>query len=57
MIYKKGRKIWKKNVWPVLEPFFGVPEGAAAQKKKDAKKARSGAKRNKKKEYRDDEEF
>jgi len=34
-LYRKGRVVWKKQVWPLLEPFFGVPDGAAAQKRKD----------------------
>mmetsp|Transcript_27216 Transcript_27216/g.41397 ORF Transcript_27216/g.41397 Transcript_27216/m.41397 type:complete len:330 (+) Transcript_27216:166-1155(+) len=60
---KKGRKIFKKKVWPLLEPIFGVPEGAAAQKRKDAKAARdrknkaSGTgRRRKNTEFRDDVE-
>lgn len=55
-LYRKGRVVWKKKVWPSLEPFFGVPDGAKAQKKKDreeAKKKKGRRKRND--EYRDDE--
>lgn len=60
-LYKKGSKIWKKKVWPVLEPFLGVPKGADKQKRKDAKEAKakrearagSGTRR-KNKAYRDD---
>jgi hypothetical protein len=64
-LYKKGRKIWKKHVWPLLEPIFGVPDGAAEQKRKDAAEARkrknqakpsSGSARRKNTEFRDDEE-
>merc|ERR1712232_635251 len=29
-LYMKGRKIWKKKIWPVLEPYFGVPDAKAA---------------------------
>lgn len=60
-LYKKGRKIWRKHVWPLLEPVFGVPKGTAAQKRKDAQEARnrkadgSGTRR-KNKDFRDDEE-
>jgi len=39
-VVKKGRRMWKKNVWPYLEPVFGVPDGAKAQKRKDAAEAR-----------------
>lgn len=61
-LIKKGRKVWKKHVWPVLEPVFGVPGGAAKQKRQDAADAskRKGKKpagtRRKKKDFRDDEE-
>lgn len=61
-LHKKFRKAWKKHLWPHLEPFFGVPKGAKAQKRKDAqegKKRKEGAtggpkKRRKNTEYRDD---
>lgn len=56
-LYKKGRKIWKSKVWPVLEPVFGVPDGAAAQKRKDAQESRRNKKGRKNTEYRDDVEF
>lgn len=55
-IYKKGHKFWKKQIWPVLEPFFGVPEGGAAQKRKDREAARK-KKGYKTKGYRDEEEL
>lgn len=63
-LYKKGRKIWKKHAWPLLEPIFGVPDGVAEQKRKDAAEARrrksrassSGSARRKNTEFRDDEE-
>jgi hypothetical protein len=66
-IYKKGSKIWKKQVWPVLEPYIGVPDErtAAKQKRKDAEEARkrreqqagggtSSGRRKKNRDYRDD---
>lgn len=57
-IYRKGRVVWKKKVWPVLEPIFGVPDGAKAQKKKDREEAnRRKGRRKRNDEYRDDEEF
>jgi len=60
--YRKGKIIWRKKLWPVLEPYFGVPEGTAAQKRKDRqdainkKKSGSGGRRRKTEEYRDDQE-
>ena len=59
-LYKKFAKVWKKKVWPLLEPILGVPKGSSAQKRKDSKAARdrkrpSGTRR-KNTEYRDDEE-
>lgn len=53
-LYKKGRRLWRIKVWPVLQPFFGVPEGAAAQKRKDAKATRAKKKGKKNAEFRDD---
>lgn len=55
-LYKKGRKVWKKTVWPVLEPFLGVPKGASKQKRADARAARAGKGRRKNREYRDEED-
>lgn len=53
---KKGKVIWKKKVWPFLEPIFGVPDGAAAQKRKDrAESQNKKGRRKKNTEYRDDE--
>lgn len=55
-LYRKGRVIWKKKVWPILEPFFGVPDGTAAQKRKDREAAQNRKGRRKKNsDYRDDE--
>lgn len=34
-LYRKGKIVWRKKVWPILEPIFGVPDGGAAQKRKD----------------------
>ena len=63
-LYKKLRKVWKKQIWPLLEPVFGVPDGAAAQKRKDAQEARrraaqksgGGGGRRKNTDFRDDVE-
>mmetsp|Transcript_10604 Transcript_10604/g.13427 ORF Transcript_10604/g.13427 Transcript_10604/m.13427 type:complete len:294 (-) Transcript_10604:868-1749(-) len=55
-LQKKGRVVWKKKLWPYLEPIFGVPDGAAAQKKKDRAEAQKTKGRKKANaEYRDDE--
>mmetsp|Transcript_15803 Transcript_15803/g.23751 ORF Transcript_15803/g.23751 Transcript_15803/m.23751 type:complete len:308 (+) Transcript_15803:135-1058(+) len=57
-LYRKGRVLWKKKVWPMLEPIFGVPDGAAAQKRKDRAEAQKKKGRRKANDqYRDDEEF
>ena len=54
-LYKKGRKVWRTTLWPMLEPIFGVPDGAAAQKRKDKRDAQNrGGRRKKNTEYRDD---
>lgn len=55
-LYKKGRKVWRKKVWPVLEPFLGVPDGASKQKRKDAREARARKGGRKNREYRDEED-
>jgi hypothetical protein len=55
-LYKKGRVVWKKTLWPILEPIFGVPDGAKAQKRKDRAEAQKKKGRRKANdEYRDDE--
>ena len=33
-LYKKGKKTWKKQIWPYLEPHLGVPDAKAARKQK-----------------------
>lgn len=58
---KKFRKVWKKTVWPALEPFFGVPKGVEKQKREDAKAARDARKKTtgtkrKNTDFRDEEE-
>ena len=37
---KKFKKVWKRTIWPYLEPIFGVPKGAEKQKRQDAADAR-----------------
>jgi len=39
-LQKKFRKAWKKQIWPHLQPFFGVPKGAEKQKREDAAEAK-----------------
>jgi hypothetical protein len=69
-LLKKGRKAWRRYIWPHLQPIFGVPDGAAAaaQKRRDAaefrkkqnqKKSKPGGgtgPRRRNTEYRDDVE-
>ena len=64
-MYKQGSKIWKKKIWPLLEPYIGVPDErtAAKQKRMDAEEARKrradqsgSARRRKNKDFRDDVE-
>ena len=65
-LYKQGRKLWRKYVWPyLLEPLFGVPDEktAARQKRQDAKRAQeqqrassSSSRRRKNTDFRDDVE-
>lgn len=55
-LYRKGRVVWKKTIWPHLEPFFGVPDGAASQKRKDKMEAQNRKGRRKKNtDFHDDE--
>ncbi len=57
-LYKKGKVVWRKKVWPVLEPIFGVPDAKSAreQKRKDRNEAmKKKGRRKANDEYRDDE--
>lgn len=55
-LIRKGRVVWKKKVWPILEPLFGVPDGAKAQKRKDKQDAQNRKGRRKKNtDFHDDE--
>eukprot|EP00536_Pseudo-nitzschia_multiseries_P014370 jgi/Psemu1/163723/gw1.694.23.1 len=38
-LHKKFYKLFWKKIWPHLEPFLGVPDGAAQQKRKDRAEA------------------
>ena len=58
-------KAWKKHIWPILEPVFGVPKGAEKQKRQDAAEARKrkakpssggAGTRRRSAEFRDDED-
>lgn len=63
-VYKKVHKVWKKQVWPILQPYLGVPDAKEARKQKmkdkreaeKMKKARSGGGRRKSAEFRDEED-
>jgi len=63
-LYKRGRKVWVKQVWPILKPHLGMPDEKAARKqklqdKKDAEKRKKEAtgQRRKSHEFRDDDEM
>jgi hypothetical protein len=70
-LQKKFRKVWKKHIYPILEPIVGAPGNAEKQKRKDAAEARkrkqqarssggggggSAGTRRRSAEFRDDEE-
>jgi len=46
-LVRKGKKHWKKTLWPLLEPIFGVPKGGAKQKREDYNKAQKARGRGK----------
>jgi len=52
-LQRKSKKVWRKHLWPILEPVFGVPDGAKAQKRKD--RADASDKKRPRKKNRDDE--
>jgi hypothetical protein len=61
-LYKKGKKTWKKQLWPFLEPYFGVPDAKAARKQKlkdkkdaDRRKREATGQRGKRSDFRDDD--
>ncbi|KAL7533977.1 hypothetical protein ACHAXR_009679 [Thalassiosira sp. AJA248-18] len=63
-VYKKGYTLWKKQVWPVLQPYLGVPDEKKARQqklkdKKDAerRKKEASGQRRKSAEFRDDDEM
>jgi hypothetical protein len=56
-LYKKASRIWKKKIWPILEPFFGVPKGAERQKRQDAQDAARKRRGKRNTEFRDEDEF
>mmetsp|Transcript_8767 Transcript_8767/g.15881 ORF Transcript_8767/g.15881 Transcript_8767/m.15881 type:complete len:333 (-) Transcript_8767:157-1155(-) len=63
-LYKKVNRVWKKTIWPVLEPHLGVPDAKAARKQKlkdkkdaDNRKKEATGQRRKNKEFRDDDEM
>ena len=63
-LYKKGYGVWKKQVWPVLQPYLGVPDAKTARKqkmmdKKEAERRKKEARgqRGRSAEFRDDDEM
>jgi len=61
-LYKKSKKTWKKQIWPFLEPHFGVPDAKAARKQKlkdkkeaDRRKREATGQRGKKADFRDED--
>ena len=61
-LHKKGKKTWKKQIWPYLEPHLGVSDAKAARKQKmkdrqEAERRRREAtgQRGKRADFRDDE--
>lgn len=61
-LYKKGNKTWKKQIWPLLEPHFGVPDAKTARKQKlkdkkeaDKRKREATGQRGKRSDFRDDD--
>ena len=63
-VYKKANKAWRKKIWPILQPYLGVPDEKAARKQKmkdkreaeKMKKERSGGGRRRSAEFRDEDE-
>lgn len=62
-LYKRANKLWLKQVWPVLQPYLGVPDAKAARKqklkdKKEAEKRKKEAtgQRRKSAEFRDEDD-
>jgi uncharacterized protein with HEPN domain len=63
-LYQKGNVVWKKTIWPVLQPYLGVPDAKAAKKQKlqdkkdaDRRKKEASGQRRKSAEFRDDDEM
>lgn len=62
-LYRKGNRLWKKQLWPFLQPYLGVPDAKTARKqklkdKKDAERRKKEAtgQRRKSAEFRDEDE-
>lgn len=63
-VYKKGYALWKKQVWPILQPYLGVPDAKTARKQKlqdkkdaDKRKKEASGQRRRSAEFRDDDEM
>ena len=55
-LYKQGSKAWKKTVWPILEPYLGVPDAKKARQQKLKDKKEATGQRRKSAEFRDEDD-
>ena len=62
-VYKRGMKVWKKQVWPVLQPYLGTPSAADVRKQKlkdkkefEKRKKEQTGQRRKSAEFRDEDD-
>ncbi|KAL3762312.1 hypothetical protein ACHAW5_006312 [Stephanodiscus triporus] len=62
-LYRRGNRLWRKRVWPMLEPYLGVPDARAARRqklkdKKDAemRKKQATGQRRKSADFRDEDD-
>jgi len=62
-VYKRGMKVWKKQVWPVLQPYLGTPSSADVRKQKlkdkkeyEKRKKEQTGQRRKSAEFRDEDD-
>jgi hypothetical protein len=57
-LYKKAEKAWRKQIWPTLQPYIGIPDEKEARKQKMKDRETYGRKKGKKgkNSYRDEED-
>ena len=62
-VYKRGMKVWKKQAWPVLQPYLGTPSAADVRKQKlkdkkefEKRKKEQTGQRRKSAEFRDEDD-